>query len=255
MKPAVYEKTLSIPYYLCDRYGRINLPYLVNILIEVSGEQTDKVSKVSVEELNLHWIIIQYNIDINRLPNADESITVRTTTKEHNRLFSYREFEVYDKDHNLIVSAVTVFALINDDRKLTKIPKEVIKGYGSTENRRIRRMPKPEIPRDLSKVNRKDYNVRYFDIDTNFHANNSMYFIWTLDALSDEFLATHDLMHVNITYDKEVNIGDVVESYSDFTVDGNEQLFSRHVVKVDDVVKCSATFKWKENNIVYQRAE
>lgn len=254
MKPAVYERKLRIPYYLGDRYNRMNLPHLMNVLIEISGEQTAEIGATPVETLGLHWIIIQYELRINRMPKTNETITVRTFTKEHNRIFSYREFEVYDDAGNLLLEVLTVFALINGERKLTKIPEKIVKGYGSTENRRIRRMPRPELPEDIKKANRKDYNVRFFDIDTNFHANNSMYYIWMLDALGDEFLATHNPIHGNIVFEKEVHIGEKVESYTDFTVDENDQVVSRHQIQVNDVVKCTATFKWEENNVDYEKS-
>ena len=252
MEPAVYEQTLRVPYYFGDRYGRMNLPYLMNILIEISGEQTTAVGAVPVEELGLHWIIIQYELKINRMPNTNEVIMVRTFTKEHNRIFSYREFEVFDEEGHLLLEVLTVFALIDENRKLSRIPKEIVKGYGSTENRRIRRMPKPALPNNLEEAHRRDYNVRYFDIDTNFHANNSMYYIWILDALGDKFLATHDPVYGNVVFEKEVHVGEKVESYVDLVVDEKDTLVSRHQIQVHDIVKCTATFTWEENGREYR---
>lgn len=253
MEPTVYERSLRIPYYLGDRYNRMNLPHLMNVLIEISGEQTAEIGAQPVEELGLHWIIIQYNLNITRMPKTDEEITIRTFTKEHNRIFSYREFEVYDTEGNLLLDVLTVFALMDDNRKLSRIPKEIVKGYGSTENRRIRRIPKPELPEDIEEATRKDYSVRYFDIDSNFHANNSMYYIWMLDALGDEFLATHNPIAGNIAFEKEVHIGETIESYTDFSKDANGQIISRHQIQVDDVIKCTGTFTWEENDVNYEK--
>ena len=246
MEPAVYEKTMRIPHYLGDRYGQVNLPYLMNVLLEVSGEQTAQIGTVPVQELGLHWVIIQYDIEIQRMPNTKEKITIETSTKEHNRLFSYREFEVYDEAGNVLLSVLTVFALINDQRKLSRIPAEVVQGYGSTESRRIRRMPRPKTPEKLTESTRRDYHVRYFDIDTNFHANNSMYFIWMLDVLGDDFLSAHRITSGNIVFEKEVHIGEKVESYVDLIRDEADVLTSRHQIQVDDITKCSGSFTWEE---------
>lgn len=255
MEPAVYERTLRVPYFLGDRYGRMNLPYLMNILIEISGEQTTAIGAVPVEELGLHWIITQYELNMKRMPRTDEEITVRTFTKEHNRIFSYREFEVFDAAGHLLLEVLTVFALIDEQRKLSRIPKEIVQGYGSTESRRIRRLPKPKFLKDLDEAQRRDYQVRYFDIDTNFHANNSMYYIWMLDALGDEFLATHDPVYGNIVFEKEVHIGEKVESYVELAEDENDPLTSRHQIEVNGITKCTANFTWKENGIDYHGAQ
>jgi medium-chain acyl-[acyl-carrier-protein] hydrolase len=253
MEPVVYERSLRIPYYLGDRYHRMNLPHLMNVLVEISGEQTAAIGVRPVEELGLHWIIIQYQLKITRMPKTDEEITVRTFTKEHNRIFSYREFEVYDEEGHLLLEVLTVFALIDDNRKLSRIPKEIVDGYGSTENRRIRRMPKPELPENIEEAKRQDYNVRYFDIDSNFHANNSMYYIWMLDALGDEFLATHKPVAGNIVFEKEVHIGETVESYTDLLEGEDGEIISRHQIQVDDVIKCTGTFTWGENGFDYKK--
>lgn len=251
LKLKIYEKEIRIPYYLSDRYETITLPNLMSVLIEISGEQTQLVTNRPVEEQGLHWIIIQYDIQVNRMPKANETVNVKTFAKEFNRLFSYREFEVYDAEGNLLVYVMTVFALMDDNRKLSRIPNEIGVDYGSEETRRIKRMPKPEAIQNLDKANQKTFDVSYFDIDTNFHANNANYFLWMLDALGDEFLATHSPSEGNVVFEKEIHIGEKVESYVEFTVDENETLISRHRVQVGDIVKCTASFKWTDNGQEY----
>lgn len=251
LQPKIFEKEIRMPYYLADRYGTITVPNLMSVLIEISGEQTNIVSKQPVEELGLHWIIIQYDLQMNRLPKANETITVKTFAKEFNRLFSYREFEVYDAEGNLLVYVMTVFALMDDNRKLSRIPSNIGEDYGSTETKRIKRMPKPQAIENLAEANRKTFSVNYFDIDMNFHANNANYFIWMLNALGDEFLATHNPIEGNIVFEKEIHIGEEVESYVEFSVDENDTLISRHRVQVGDTVKCTASFKWEDNHKEY----
>lgn len=247
MQPHIYEKQLKIPHYLGDRYRRITLPHLMNVLIEVSGEQMEEIGALSVRELGLSWVIIQYDLEIHRIPKTDEMIKVKTFAREYNRIFSYREFEVYDENDQLIVYVMTVFALINTNRKLSTISPEIVEGYGSTENRRIKRMPKPEVPKNIETAQHRKIQVGYFDIDTNFHANNSTYFIWMLEALGDDFLATHEPIHGNIVFEKEVHIGEEVDSYTERATNEEGQLISRHQIQVNDTVKCTGTFTWTES--------
>ena len=35
------------------------------------------------------------------------------------------------------------------------------------------------------------YRVRFYDIDSNQHVNNAMYFNWIIDVLGYDFLTTH----------------------------------------------------------------
>src|SRR5699024_12250455 len=101
MQPNIYEKQLKIPHYLGDRYRRITLPHLMNVLIEVSGEQTEEMGALSVRVLGLSWVIIQYEREIHRLLITDETIKVKTIACENNRIYSIRKFKLYEQDNLL----------------------------------------------------------------------------------------------------------------------------------------------------------
>ena len=108
-------------------------------------------------------------------------------------------------------------------------------------------MPKPELPKNKQESNHRSYHVRYFDIDSNFHANNAMYFVWMLDVLGDDFLSKHDPVYGNVVFEKEVHIGEDVHSFSEVATNDEGELISRHQIQVDEVNKCTGTFKWVEN--------
>lgn len=253
MNATVYEKKIKLPQFLGDRYRRLNLQDLMSVLIEVSGEQTLKMDVTDISELGLKWIITQHRIQVNRMPKITEAVKVRTFIEEYNRIFTYRNFELYDENDELLVEVLTVFALINEKRKLSRIPKELGKDFGAKESKRIRRLPRPDLPEKADEIRKREYQVRYFDIDQNFHANNSMYFTWMLDALGDEFLARHDVLEGNVVYEKEVYMDEKVESSVDFTMNDAEDLISRHQIKVDGVSKAHANFTWQTNDVNYEK--
>lgn len=252
MKENIYESKLTLPSFLADRYGRVNLQDLISVFISISIEQTEKMDVPDVRELGYKWVITQYNLEINRMPKISEEVRVRTFIKEHNRVFTYREFELYDENNERLVHVLTVFALINEKRKLSRIPKELAEAFGSKESKRIRRLERPDLPNLKNPVKEKNYSVRYFDIDRNFHANNSMYFIWMLDALGDEFLARHDILTGNLVYEKEIYMDEEVTSYVDFKIDDQERLVSRHQIKVDGTSRAHANFTWQTNDVDYE---
>lgn len=252
MKKTVYESKLSLPNFLADRYGRLNLHDLISVFIEISGEQTAQMKVPDMAELGYSWVITQYNIQVKRMPKISEEVTIRTFIKEHNRIFTYREFELYDENNELLVHVLTVFALINENRRLSRIPKELTEVFGSSPSKRIRRLDQPELPVKTDTIKQKSYHVRYFDIDRNFHANNSMYFMWLLDALGDEFLARHDILEGNVVYEKEIYMDEMVDSMVDFVITDQEKLVSRHQITVDGQSRAYANFSWKTNDVDYE---
>ena len=80
-----------------------------------------------------------------------------------------------------------------------------------------------------------------------------MYFVWMLDVLGDEFLSKHDPVYGNVVFEKEVHIGEDVESFSEVVTNDDEENISRHQIQVDAVKKCIGTFKWVENENVNKK--
>ena len=59
-----------------------------------------------------------------------DTVKVRTWSVPYNELFTFRNFEIYDNEDNLICIASSKWTLVNSDTKtLTKITKEIELSY------------------------------------------------------------------------------------------------------------------------------
>ncbi|GEK90526.1 acyl-[acyl-carrier-protein] thioesterase [Alkalibacterium kapii] len=243
-----YKQKETIPYYMCDRNHQLTLSMLVNLLIEVSENHSALLGREEsyMENLDISWIILRYEFKIDRLPDAKEKIEIETFATEYNKLFTYRTFIVRDNQNNQLIEVKVTFALMDHaTRKMVRIPNEVVAPYAALFSRRIRRELKPhEI--DKSQIDEKSYEVRYFDIDTNNHVNNSKYIEWLLDSLNSAFLKTHAIRHGIITFDKEVKEGNTVTSKVSKRL--TDELFTDHRIEVDGTTHASASFKWTEKS-------
>ncbi|SFC54621.1 medium-chain acyl-[acyl-carrier-protein] hydrolase [Alkalibacterium subtropicum] len=243
-----YKQNQVIPYYMCDRNQQLTLSMLVNLLMEVSENHSAGLGREEsfLRERGISWIILRYEFSISRMPKYNEEIEVETCATEYNKLFTYREFVVRGNNKEQLIKAKATFALMkNDTRKMTKINSEIVEPYGATFSKRIQRNVKPnEI--NLTCASEQHYFVRYFDIDTNQHVNNSKYIEWLLDVLPPAFLSTHGLKHGIITFDKEVKEGDEVTSIVNKPAGG--QLYTNHRICVGETGHASATFKWTEQS-------
>lgn len=239
-----YSRNKVISYYMCDRHQRVTLSMLVNLLIDVSEHHSKALGRgeAYVKEKGLSWIILRYDFDIKRLPKVNETIKIETVATEYNKLFTYRDFYVVDLEGNEIVKVTATFALLNhDNRKMARIPQELVEPYQAKFSKSIRRLTKPQGV-DSVVFNEKQYEVRYFDIDSNQHVNNSHYITWLLDSLGSSFLSHHEVTQGIITFDKEVNEHQLINSQSSFSdVDEN---WTNHVITSDAVKHCQASFKW-----------
>lgn len=238
-----YENTHEVAYYECDVNQRMTFPALIGVAVKASEEQSDSLQRGSdyVHALGLGWVITNYQMFITRLPEVGEVITIATQAMQYNKYFCYRNFWLTDEAGNELVRIEAVFVLMDmENRKMASVPEAVIAPYESEKIKRIKRYPKvekPEVPTGL------EYRVRFYDIDSNQHVNNSVYFNWMIDVLGYDFLTTHTPTYVNIRFDKEVEYGEMIESFSQ-VVAGDTGIETRHAIKRGEDVCCEANFHW-----------
>ena len=96
------------------------------------------------------------------------------------------------------------------------------------------------------KMTENEYRVRYLDIDTNLHVNNSKYLDWAIDTLDYEFLTTHKLTHLNIKFEKEVYYGNQIKSQMSLFENEEGELISAHRIMTGDVVNSEASMTWEK---------
>lgn len=249
MSGKVYAKKHLVKYYECDTTKTMTLPMLVNIMVHVSGEQSHElgVGDDVVNGKGLSWVILQYEMKFERMPEFGEEITIATQAMSYNKLFCYRNFKVYDANETIIGSVKSTFALIDiEKRKMARIPEEIVAPYETEFEKKLVRTPKPEKLTD--EVKTADYRVRYLDIDRNQHVNNTKYFEWALDTLEYDFLTTHTLEYVNIKFEKEVHYGNIITSEVSLTEIEDGKILSAHRISTNGTVNCELNIKWHRRN-------
>ena len=58
-----------------------------------------------------------------------------------------------------------------------------------------------------------DHAVRYSDVDSNRHVNNTRYTAWAMDCLPDELTFTQDLREIEINFNREARPGETVSLF------------------------------------------
>ncbi|WP_414838972.1 acyl-[acyl-carrier-protein] thioesterase [Carnobacterium sp. TMP28] len=248
MEAKIFESEHQINYYECDASQQLTISMLVNIMMQASGEQSHElgVGDEALAEKGLAWIVLQYTVDIKQIPTAHQKITITTQALSYNKLFCYREFNVYDETGQLCVTAKSTFALLDiEKRKMVRIQDEVVAPFKAPFSKRLIRTPKPEKVKEEQSTE-SEYRVRYLDIDTNLHVNNSKYLDWSIDTLDYEFLTTHKLTHLTIKFEKEVYYGHQIKSQMSLLENETGQFISAHRIMTGDVVNSEASMTWEK---------
>lgn len=246
-----YEMQHTITYYECDPHGKLTPGMMINLAVLVSGAQAFSLGVgTDVGKQNGGgWVITSYDIQVTKFPTVDTTVILGTRASSYNKFFAFREFWIREEDGTQLAHISGIFVFMDlESRKMVRIPAAMIDPYHSESVKRIPRLTRPQAIEAGQSVASKKYQVRYFDIDSNLHVNNSHYFDWMLDVLGADFLKQHTLVKMNIKYEREVRYGDVVTSETvPMSESQDGQLMTNHQIKVGDLINAQANCWWNES--------
>ncbi len=240
---AKYTIPYEVPYYECDVNGTMKLSAMIAVIIKVSEEQSDSLNRGSdfVHRFGVTWILTQYEVFLTRLPKVDEKILVSTQATTYNKFFCYRNFWIETEAGEELVRVESIFALMDyTTRKISSVTEEIIAPYECEKIMKIKRVPKIPILEEPQSV---PFRVRFYDIDSNHHVNNSVYFNWIIECLDYDFLTTYAPTYINIRFDKEVEYGNQVESQYEI-LPTDEEMKTLHAIMIGQTKCCEAEIKW-----------
>ena len=164
-----------------------------------------------LEQTRLTWVIINWKIDIIKRPKYNETIRVKTWSAYIDKLYAYRDFEVYDNDNTLVATATSKWVLMNMDTwKIIKLNEEMAAAY-KTQNMTIYpdyKYPKVDASIDLYK-NSINLMITKDMIDINNHVHNTCYYTLGLEIIPDN-LKSNQFNHFEIIYKKEIKKDDKI---------------------------------------------
>ena len=242
-----YTINYEIAFYECDLLGNLTIPMLLNIILKTSSAQSSELGGNAEEvatKFGLTWIIVQYEIEIAKLPKVDEKISITTLAQSYNKFFCYRDFWVNDASGNECAKIRATFVLMDlVNRKISTVHEDVIAPYECESATKIERGAKI-FPVDNGEA--FEYHVRFSDIDSNKHVNNAKYLDWMLDVLGYDFLITHKPKKINIKFETEVKYNNNIESHWECEELSATEILSKHQIKVAETNNALANIVWSK---------
>lgn len=200
-----YSEQHKVNFYECDENQHLRLPAMINLMMSVSEHQLDS-GAASTDALNsrgLGWVVTQYHVEVTRWPQPNEEITLTTEPIGYNRFLEYRDYQFLDKKGNELISAKSEWVLFDlKERKLVSTDKEMMEEIGVPLLKKLPRFPRLKPQSEYQ--SKRQYRVRYDDLDTNHHMTNGHYFNWFIDTLDRDFLKSHVVSEIDIKFNQEV---------------------------------------------------
>ena len=218
----LYTHTTPITYYDLDYCGNVKLSALLKIVHIAADKNASEIGIgfATLHPLNISFILQRFSLNISQMPKYGDTVTIRTWPADITRGTFVRKGDMYSNSGKKIMEWASLWILFDlNARKIIKpsaLPVEVPaigdEGVGIEPQKII-------LPQDLGRTHHSYlHTVRYSDVDTNIHMNNSVYGDLVGNVLYSNTDTTINLQQVNINYLAETRMGEEI-SVNAYSVD------------------------------------
>ncbi len=199
-----------------DKKGNLALKSIIGIIEDAGAKHSASAGDDVVQSsLNgVSWILVEWNIEIKRLPKNGEKLYIDTwAVCKKPEFITNREYEIKDKDGNIYIHACERLVLEDlKEGKLIKITPEMMVPY-NPEQEVHHKFDFAKIKEPTEYDTEKTLAVRITDIDFNNHVHNTYYLDYALD---------------------------IIEHYGEQAIDGFRILYKKPLMQRDEaIVKCA----------------
>lgn len=166
-----------------------------------------------INKTNYSWALLNWKIKFINRPKYGEVLHIKTWSRKFpTKLYSYRDFEVYDSNENLIAIASSKWVLIDVAKwHISKIDDELMSLYEQEEKSVFETPEIDKISEPESVQSTINYKIRKSDIDVNNHVNNLCYVDIALEAFPNSVNEFNNCTEFEIMYKHQIRLDDNVE--------------------------------------------
>ena len=225
----ILENEYTVKLSEIGKGNKVTNKAILSYLEDIGGIHSNKAGYGirEIEETYLSWILLGWRLQVIRRPKYAEKIKIKTWSKGVVKFYTYRDFEVYDEQGNLLIKASSKWILLDIEKgKIVRIEPELMNKYEPETNKVVFGMEEFEKVCEPEEYQYEtEYTVRRTDIDVNNHMHNLNYIELANEALPEEVYKGALFNDVRITYKKEIKLGDIVKCKYAFKED-------KHIVVV-----------------------
>lgn len=226
----MFEQCFLVKYSEMDHNLALKPFSLLNFLQDIASDNAEDLGfgYSFMSSHNYAWFLIKYRMEFNDYPVNVLNLKIKTTPRGYNKLFAYREFELFEKEKSL-GKAFSMWSIVDVNSRTSMPVANAISGninmpvYEKRETDLV--FSKIKAPSEINLT--KNFEVRYNDLDVNGHANNGNYIVWAFEPLSLEFKTNHKIKTLDMIFKKELKYGEQITVYVQF-IDDNTTL---HAIK------------------------
>lgn len=168
---------------------------------------------LEIETKKRAWMLLDWKMEVIKRPKYNDDINVETWSRKVERLYAYRDFQLKDKEGNIIAIGTSRWIFVDTERKRpVRLTADIADLYESETDKNVF-LEEMEDIKCGDYLFKKDYCVQRRDIDINQHMNNLSYLDMAYEILPEDIYNTKVFNNIRIVYKKEILYGEKVECY------------------------------------------
>jgi len=204
----IYEEYVKASLEDYGRKGVLEERAILRVLEDISSYHSDSLGygARNIEKTNLVWLLLEWRVKIHIPMRYGESYRVTTWSRGVcSPCTTLRDFEIFDEEGNLCVSASSKWTPVNaKDKKILRVTEELLSLYGTEERSAFEDGELNRLREPKEYVYETPYHVYRKEIDLNGHLHNLCYLDIALEAIPENVYDTRDFRDIRITYRKEI---------------------------------------------------
>ena len=211
----IIEHEYDIKLSEIGKNNKITNKAILSCLEDIGGIHSNIAGNgiLDIPKTKLTWVLLDWKVKIIRRPIYTEKMRIKTWSRRTIKCYSYRDFEIYDTNNNLIGIATSKWILINiESGKIVKVEDNLLSKYEPETGKTvfgeddIEKIKEPE-----QYLSENEYKAKRSDIDVNNHMHNLNYIELAIEALPEEVYKNQEFNNIRITYKKEIKLRETVK--------------------------------------------
>ena len=240
-----YRESFRVRSYEVDPRSRLTARALCAYLQEVAGVHAEQLgaSMARLAESGLAWVLHRLKVEVTAQARLGDMLDILTWPTRFDRVLAERDFVVSNGNgngqrrhrdtedtENVIALASSRWAMADlRARRPVRMP-EFILAIGGEEGPPTVEMGRAALPEVTRGEVSRTFHVRRGDLDVVRHVTNTQLVSWVAETVPEELEETHRLAGLEVVFQRECRLGDVVVSEAQALDDPRGAAFA-HVLR------------------------
>lgn len=243
-----FEKEFELRYFEMDSYGQASSTSILTLLEETAASHCSSInhSLFDLEKQNIGWVLLSGVMTMDRYPDYNEKIIIRTWLSDYSTVKGIRENIIYDGEMNIIGKSKGLWVFYDIKRRR---PVQIFDSIKSGWSYCTLKSTEHDIRRKIlpleSSLAVNEFRVNRYDVDTNLHLNNIRYLQWLSESISEDIIDNYYLHSIDGRFISEAKYGDTILSFTEKDTYENSFIHTMRTQK-DNRVCATAKTLWKK---------